>query len=86
MALIGVILGEILDAAQADETAAHTIHQQRSDEAREVDDREHAERQTDDLQEWLAAPDQVDFTPVDTPVFAGGWYQPTKEFDPEVDD
>lgn len=80
MAFLSVIIGEILDSLQGDETAANVTHTHRSDEAREVDDREWADHQTTDIHEWLQAPDEVDFTPVDTPAFASGTYDPSKEF------
>lgn len=79
--LLGLLLGEVLDALQTDETAANTVHQQRTEEARDVDEAEMAARQTDDLHEWLASPDDRDFTTVDTPMFANGVYEPTKEWE-----
>lgn len=79
MALIGVLLGEVLDALQADETAAHTVNEQRDAETRRVDNRVWADEQTHDLQRWLGAPDQVDFTTEDTPGFHKGVYDPLEE-------
>jgi len=80
MALLGVLIGEVLDAFQADETTAHTVNQQRSEAAREADHAEWADRQTFNLHEWLSNPDEVDFTTEDTPGFHSGIYDPTEEF------
>jgi len=81
MSLFGLILAQVVDALQADGTTAHTVHAQRSEEAREVDNREFADRQTDDLQEWLAAPDETDFVTKDTPAFHTGIYDPIADLE-----
>ena len=83
---LGVLTGELLDAFQGEETTAKVVHAQRSEEAREVDNREFAERQTHDIQEWLEAPDKVDFGTVDNPAFHRGQYEPWAEFDHDPGD
>lgn len=76
----GVLLGQVLGAFQSDEAIANATYAVRSEASREADDGEWADFQTTDIQEWLTAPEERDFTPVDTPAFTSGVYDPVGEW------